>query len=208
MQFFVFILTSNPVNITISIFVDGKEVSALVDILQVRYLHCITTAYRFSTSFISNHFAGKALARGAFSQFPLIPGAGGDGEQEQGTCHGHPLSPLTQAGDTCHQSGPRGWHLGGLWGCFDMLSKASPQHAAGGEADNLSPEGTSRYHQPAWHFRPTPPANIIFPERWYWRQGGKQSHHLLLAKARLLRTILFLKHTEGKQQYTREAGFL
>lgn len=95
---------------------------------------------------------------------------------------------------------------GGNWGAAGLqsvLSKASPQHA-----DNPRPEGASRYHPPAWHFSPPTPANIIFPARWYWRQGGKQSHRSLLAKARLLRTILFLKHTEGKQQYTREAGFL
>lgn len=115
MQFFFFILASNPVNTTISIFVDGKEVSALVDILQGRYSHCIMTEYHFSTSFRSSHFWGKALSHGAFSWFPSIPGALGDRDREQGTCHRHPLSLLTQAGDTRHRSGPRGWHWGGSW---------------------------------------------------------------------------------------------
>lgn len=76
MQFFFFILASNPVNTAISMFVDEKEVPALVDVLHVRHLHCVMTAYRFSTSFRSNNFAGKALARGAFRRFPSIPGTG------------------------------------------------------------------------------------------------------------------------------------
>lgn len=115
-----------------------------------------------------------------------------------------PTVPTDPGLHTCHRSGPRGWHFGGLPGCFAILS-CSMRLAEGLTA--LTPKGQATITSQAGISDPSP-ANIIFPESWYWRQGEKQSHRLLLAKAWLLRTILFLKHTEGKQQYTREARFL
>lgn len=37
-----------------------------------------------------------------------------------------------------------------------------------------------------------PTSKYHLPWRWHWRKAGKQSHHSLLAKARLLRTVLSL----------------
>ena len=123
-------------NTTISIFVDGKEVPALVDVLHMKHLDCVMTAYRFSTSFRSNNFAGKALARGAFSWFPSIPGTGD-----------LPRAPAVPTDPGWGQMPPN-WSqrltIGGLPGC--NLSSAKPRRST---LTTLAPTGQAAItHQP------------------------------------------------------------
>lgn len=86
-------------------------------------------------------FAEKVLACGAFSEFPSIRGAVGNGVQEHGL--GTYVTALLPEG--------------GTWGPPGLLWHPWLQQAASRGADSPCPKGTSCYHQPAWNFRPTHP---------------------------------------------------
>lgn len=112
MQFFFFILASNPVNTTICIFMDGKEVSALVDILQGRHSHCIMTEYRFSTSFRSSHFLGESSFSRCIQLVPLDTRSAGGQGRGTGDLPQAPAVPADPGWGHTPLKCPSGWHWG------------------------------------------------------------------------------------------------
>lgn len=87
----------------------------------------------------------------------VVHSAGSPRYQEQETCHRHPLSPLTQAGDKCHQTGPKGWQSGGC------RAAICPQQSLAAARWQPSPRRDKPLSPTSLAFQPPQPSKYHLP---------------------------------------------